>query len=272
MKIRVISDLHLEMDGWKNARPMFKPFELPVMPDEKDTILVLAGDVALLEKAYMYLPFFAKMTARFKKVLLVPGNHEYYSGNFTKSLEKATPAIKMTGVRVLDRDTEVIDNVLFIGATLWTNFNNDHNAMLRAQQQINDYHCIKYGKDYRKLHPADTRSKHYDCVNFLEAELKAAQEWNSFGTNVSYDNVVVITHHAPCHLSIAPEYVGDSLNDAYYSNLSELFEFEPDLWIHGHMHRPCDYTVMETRVVCNPRGYERHGEYTGYDPKLVITI
>jgi hypothetical protein len=30
------------------------------------------------------------------------------------------------------------------------------------------------------------------------------------------------------------------------------------LWTHGHMHNTSDYLMGDTRVVCNPRGYDKY--------------
>ena len=39
-----------------------------------------------------------------------------------------------------------------------------------------------------------------------------------------------------------------------------------DLWFHGHVHSPSDYTVpgTRTRVLCNPRGYHGLREVSGF--------
>jgi hypothetical protein len=51
------------------------------------------------------------------------------------------------------------------------------------------------------------------------------------------------------------------LDAAYASNLEALImRRQPELWIHGHIHEAADYSIGDTRVVCNPRGY-RHKEY-----------
>ena len=44
------------------------------------------------------------------------------------------------------------------------------------------------------------------------------------------------------------------------------------LWTHGHTHHAFDYVIGETRVVCNPRGYEGYEGPTGWDPNKVIEI
>ena len=41
------------------------------------------------------------------------------------------------------------------------------------------------------------------------------------------------------------------------------------LWIHGHTHAPCNYTVGETQVICNPRGYPGESG-NGFDLELVV--
>jgi hypothetical protein len=46
------------------------------------------------------------------------------------------------------------------------------------------------------------------------------------------------------------------------NDLPALVRAPVSLWIHGHTHTAFDYTVGNTRVVCNPRGYvhRRTGE------------
>jgi hypothetical protein len=39
------------------------------------------------------------------------------------------------------------------------------------------------------------------------------------------------------------------------------------LWTHGHTHHKFDYMIGETRIVCNPRGYEGY-EDSAIDFKL----
>lgn len=49
--------------------------------------------------------------------------------------------------------------------------------------------------------------------------------------------------------------LNDVLNPAFASRLEDVIEqYQPDLWIHGHTHVPCDHEIFCTRVVCNPRG------------------
>ena len=70
-------------------------------------------------------------------------------------------------------------------------------------------------------------------------------------------------------------YQNDSLtNFAYYSDLSEFILDHPQikLWTHGHMHNPFDYMIGDTRIVCNPRGYEGYEPDSGWNPNIVLEI
>ena len=66
------------------------------------------------------------------------------------------------------------------------------------------------------------------------------------------------------------------MNGAYHSDLSDIMLDNPQikLWTHGHTHHPFDYVIGETRIVCNPRGYENgsYSEDTGWDPEKVIEV
>jgi Icc-related predicted phosphoesterase len=86
--------------------------------------------------------------------------------------------------------------------------------------------------------------------------------------------VVVVTHHAPSSLSIAPWYKDDHyINGGYHSKLeNQILDTSPDLWFHGHMHNSFDYTLGDTRVICNPRGYYPEEINPDFKPGDVIEI
>jgi hypothetical protein len=86
--------------------------------------------------------------------------------------------------------------------------------------------------------------------------------------------VVVVGHHSPSYQSVHPMYASEYLmNGAYHSDLSEIMLDNTNikLWTHGHTHHPFDYIIGETRVVCNPRGYDGYEE-TGWDPEKVFEV
>ena len=250
MKIAVCSDIHLE----------FGDIELKNNQDAK--VLVIAGDAMVASHAQERFSegvvskqsvkahrFFQQVCDEFPYVLYVMGNHEHYHDEFTNTYNALKHMFGyLPNLKILEKESFQLDDVTFFGGTMWTNFNNeDPITMQTCKFGMNDYMYIKNSVDnsYR-LTPANTLADHKEFVTALRNELP-----NS-------DKVVVLTHHAPSHLSIHPKYAHDShMNGAYYSDLSDLIMDNPQikLWVHGHVHTFFDYNLGDTRVLCNPRGY-----------------
>ena len=77
-----------------------------------------------------------------------------------------------------------------------------------------------------------------------------------------------MTHFAPSLRSADPRYGLVPGTAGFCNALDELLPLA-QLWLHGHLHAPSDYTVGGTdehgapwqcRVVANPLGYARKGE------------
>lgn len=82
---------------------------------------------------------------------------------------------------------------------------------------------------------------------------------------------VVVTHHAPHPGSVHPGFTNDLLTPSFVSDLSsEIERWQPDLWVHGHVHDSFDYRVGRTRVLCNPRGCG--DENRDFNPGLVVEV
>lgn len=262
MKLRIMSDLHIE---WMNS---FDDFEIPAMPDDKDTVLILAGDVHFSKHLHLV---FGKFIDRFKAIVFVYGNHEYYGTNLPTVSEKVAAQIAhLSNVHVLDPGTVEIDGVHFVGATLWTDMDNMNQILMwDAGCIMSDYKKIRIGPKHepwrRRLRPVETTYFHIEQRNYM---FKAITELKEAGKTV-----VAVSHHLPSYLSIGPGFKGDPLNGAY---ASELFEYvadsKPDLWIHGHTHESADYMLADTPVICNPRGYWPDDMNPDFDVMLVVEV
>lgn len=273
MKIRYMSDLHLE----------FADFDVPPQDDDKDQILVLAGDVGVVESSSFtsrYIPFLKRVNEQFRTVILIMGNHEHYGGSFLKTAEKLREALKsveLTNIVFLEKATHVIDDVAFIGATLWTDCDKNSPHASHYFNYMNDGRVIRTGpnkEDGYKLpfRAADTATDHARAKRFIEGEIEAQKKAGK--------KVAVVVHHGVAPGSIAEKYrTGPSaaLNMFFASDMTKLWKkTEPDLIIHGHTHESLDYTVGKTRVAVNPRGYVTHnqpaGENSKFDPRLTVEI
>ncbi len=91
---------------------------------------------------------------------------------------------------------------------------------------------------------------------------------------------VVVTHFAPSLRSADPRY-GLTPGTAGFCNALETWMPLADLWLHGHLHCPIDYTVEgprpdgstgRCRVVANPLGYAGKGEQEGFQPSKLIDL
>jgi hypothetical protein len=137
---------------------------------------------------------------------------------------------------------------------------------------MNDFMCVRKikGVDYSKFSPSDAEAIHHRTLQYFKTILTLPI--------YAGKKFVVVSHHAPCHLSIAQQYKADFLmNGGFYSELSEFILDHPQikLWIHGHTHTAFDYMIGDDcRVICNPRGYKSamYDEYTGWNPLLTINI
>ena len=255
MRIQIVSDLHLEFHN-----------PLPPVADGVD-VIVCAGDLAPIGTGAVR--YAAEEWAEARHILYVPGNHEFYGTDIDRARNQLAEECYSLGITLLDSDAIVIDDVHFIGATLWTDFLLDGIAYEpgahRAALGISDFDgWIRHEQGTGRFTTYESARRHAEERAFIEAELADAER---DGTTA-----VVTTHHAPTPRSIAPRNYGSALNPAFASNLERLIaRYKPALWIHGHMHTSVDITVGETRVLANPAGYNSE-ENPDYDPALFIEV
>jgi len=255
MKLNIMSDIHNE----------FAEMEIPQTDAD---VVILAGDIDVNAKAINWAKKFNK------PIVYVAGNHEFYGNPIDDIKQEITDQCKGTDVHFLDDSEVIIDNVRFVGGTLWTDFQlfgaeKANKAIEEARSYMNDYRVItkKVGEQYKRLAPEDTIELHKNTRCFLIDKL--FQEPFEGKT-------IVVTHHAPSLQSISLRYKNDLLTAAYASSLLHFMGNKASLWVHGHTHVSSDYMIEGTRVVCNPRGYQRTGasipENEKFNPGLVVEI
>jgi len=277
MKIKLVSDLHLEFA------------DINITNNENCDVLILSGDIltandlhdhpeenyqhleiAALKfgqsRAHMFRDFLKRCSFQFPHVVYVAGNHEFYHGRFHQGIDHLREeCAKFTNIYFLERDLQIIDDVVFVGGTLWTDMNKgDPLTMHAIGDMMNDFRVIKNDNHgYTKLRPAHVMDRHRKTVGYIQQIVDFNKD----------KKCVVVGHHAPSFQSISDQYKHETLmNGGYASELSEFILDRPQikLWTHGHMHQTFDYMIGETRVVCNPRGY--HDENPGFNPNLVLEI
>jgi DNA repair exonuclease SbcCD nuclease subunit len=220
------------------------------------------------QTALRFRDFLKRVSFQFPHVVYIAGNHEFYHGRWIGSLtDLREECAKYPNVYFLERDCKVIDDVVFAGGTLWTDMNKGDPLTLHAvRDMMNDYRVIKRDDaGFTSLKPVDTAMRHRQTLDYIKLIVDENKD----------KKCVVVGHHSPSHQSTHEWYKGETLmNGAYHSNLEEFIMDRPQikLWTHGHTHHCFDYVIGETRVVCNPRGYEGHEPDSGWDVKMFIEI
>lgn len=286
MKIQIVSDLHLEFD------------EAPDLANAGADVLVLGGDTCLAEHIYRnprqlyhqdgtpvdlsktfssdwhgwdvkrWREFFDHLSKEWDHVIYIMGNHEHYSGRWDRTETVLREELAhYSNIHLLEMDRLVIDDVQFLGASLWTDFNRgDPLTILSARNIMNDYKAIGNfaNGSYRKLHPNTTFATHNATIAWMQSQIREHDM-----------KTVICTHHAPSRQSTHPRYANQyHMNGCFISDCEFVMRKNDQilLWTHGHVHDPWDYMVEQCRVVCNPRGYPGEGSRMTFNPNLVIEV
>lgn len=263
MKLRILSDLHLEFSKY-------------VPPHADADAIILAGDIATGMTAFQWA---ADMFGGREPIIYVPGNHEFYHTHMEAWYAEAAHRAAEHGILLGDRLSYRLDKpgdapVRVLAATLWTDF-----ALFGAdrvqqcgeltQRALHDYRAIGY--QGRVLRWTDTKAIHEQTLAWLKLEcIKAA---------AAGEKVVVAAHHAPSLCSSAPQYERDPVTAGFASDLTDFIAEHVDLFVHGHMHNSSDYRKGRCRVIANPRGYPLYKHNTNtkfenpqFNPVLVVEI
>lgn len=276
MNIWTISDLHL-----KNTNPdqFGRRLKIP-----SANICALPGDIC--DDLEAGIRWVAAIIAPHMPVVMVLGNHDLFGNALSTATKKAreialdavikrdvngNPILDAEGniqrhhpIFVLDDDVELIlpkHGVRFIGSTMWTDFSimaGDHDDKKAVREQaladmktaMPEYHNVYLDEVRgniipRLMRPVDAYACH---VASREALIKKLEK-------PFVGKTVVMTHHAPSPQSISTFFGKNKLTPGFVSNMEDIMlQYEPDLWLHGHVHDSFNYRVGRTQVFCHAQG------------------
>lgn len=242
MKVQYASDLHLEF--YDNSALLARnPFKAV------GDVLVLAGDTLPLAGygTYRKHRFFDWCADTFKYTFLVPGNHEYYKSDISTYQGSWTLELR-PNVIMCENQCLRVDDTDFILSTLWSHI--PGSDWLKLKKGMSDFVLIKDGDSaitatgYNALHDRDLA-----YIKQAVAESKANKK-------------VVVTHHVPSRLLVAPEFRHSPLESGFTVDLTDYIEVSGiDLWVYGHSHRSIDRIIGKTQVVSNQIGYAVYEEF-----------
>ncbi len=273
MKLQLLSDLHLETQPDFRAQPA---------PDVD--VLVLAGDIGSYQEGSRLtdtdfgLAHFSPLPGGAgwpTPVIYVPGNHEYDNLDFDETHARLRRTCDRLGIAWLERETLVMDNVRFVGTTLWADFDalapqadgpTALAAQLKAREKafraanfyLRTTGTVRHGQPWLA---EGMREQSIECRRWLEAALKLPFA----GTTVA------VTHFAPSLKSADPRY-GLTPGTAGFCNAHDDLLAHAQLWLHGHLHAPSNYVANGCQVVANPLGYARKGEQEAFRPWMSLQV
>ena len=157
MRLQVFSDLHLE----------FGPFEPPIKnPD----VVVLAGDIHQGTEGVKW----ARNICPDCPVIYVLGNHEFYNHSIPELIPTLKREAKGSNVHVLENNAFTIDDHVFLGCSLWTNFQlwpDARAAMSFANREMSDFGLIKKREGNELFDAEDSAKIHAASVRWLERQI-----------------------------------------------------------------------------------------------------
>jgi len=286
LRLQLASDLHLER---------YPDFVLEADPHAD--VLVLAGDIGSYQAgsrladagaahaadAEFGLGQFSPLRpgSPWKRVLFVPGNHEFDGIEHADAHPRLRAACERLGITWLDGEVVVIGGVRFVGSTLWSDFAalavREHGVT--AQMAALDK-ALRAANFYLRKNSTLRGGQHMLSDDLRELALQS-QAWLREALHQPFDGpTVVVTHFAPTLHSADPRYGLTPGTAGFCNGLNELLPFA-DLWLHGHLHCPNDHTVRgqredgsawACRIVANPRGYFGKGEQAGFVARCVLSV
>lgn len=240
-QVQILSDLHLELGQ------QYSSYDFPASAP----VLILGGDIGCLIDYDAYLNFLEKQTARFDRVFLVLGNHEFYGMTFEEGLDKAQhlanePSLNEKLVLLhRSRWDDSESNLTILGCTLWSEIPQEAHDVVRSK--ITDYKKITDWtvEKHNQAHSTDL-SWLRDQISQLAPEAEQGKR-----------RLLVVTHHAPCIEGTSkPEYVTNPWTCAFATDLLDNEEWKVvKTWIFGHTHYSTDFLNKGIRLVANQRGY-----------------
>jgi len=254
MRIQIISDTHIEFMHVK---------KINFLKNKNNAdILCLLGDICVcgIEEDWIkYMAFINNLSTIYKHIILITGNHEYYTigSENRQTITDINAKIKnfvaqYNNVHFLLNESVTLEinktKATFIGSTLWSYIKPEHYDYI--QSQMNDYNSIYTSN--KKFTVLDMSTLHNEAVRFIESELK--------NLCTSKNNIILLTHHKPYSDTI----IDNILTHAYESDLQVIKDYSSIITFaaHGHTHKQVDKVINGVRMISMPKGYPN--EKTNY--------
>lgn len=258
MKFRILSDIHsdyyqgIHFEKSNTYQPTLDKLtdllnaKYPIIED--DEVLILGGDLGIVMNSQKqisetYVSILKYLRSRWKTIIMIAGNHEYYYAKSTKIVDTLLRSLcEELDIYFLQKDILEFKGFTFVGCVLWSDLS------------YNDW--LKFNPKMRNLfNNYKAYKQHYqDNLSWLTTTLKNLR---------ARENVIVMTHYPPIPDLIHPKLFKDPKVriTALTNDLSSVIlkhELCPRFWICGHSHERMQLEKFGIQFYLNPLG--RHFE------------
>ena len=252
MKVRLWSDIHLEFGAMR-----FTPQDI-----DHETVLIIAGDFQVGDRSF---DFLRELAPQFRAVLYCPGTHEYY-GEIVQKVDRKLMELaeEIPNFHFFNPGHIILDEVLFVGACLWTDLDNGNPIVTNAAGfAMNDYRKIKIDVNanivpFKPIHSMLINKKHREYIQQTIDE-----------NHLLVKKIVVFSHHPPLGKCAEEKFADsrDPLTFAYSNTGLEKTIALCDFWFHGHIHNWSHVEFEGCQIIAKPRGYIGH-QHCAYEYDL----
>ncbi|MHA2829003.1 metallophosphoesterase [Vibrio harveyi] len=246
MKFYAVSDLHLDIHGIH--RNYWHDFD-------QEATLIIAGDTANALAGISYVKNI--LCSHFKAVILVAGNHEWYSNKrksrrFGKSsyLKESVGTTSLHNTKhsplpKLKAHSDATENLFFL-----------NNESLELDG------CTIYGGTlWFPIHTysvelIDAYSELMNDVKFIGSDI-IEEQYKTFINNLPEKVDLVVSHHLPSKEAFAiSDHANSSYAPYYHAGLSNEVISRARFWVAGHQHDAVEKVIADgsTTFICNPKG------------------
>jgi len=278
--LQYVSDLHLEM-----RKPKTIPTINPIKPGK--SYLALCGDIGspFIETYKVFLDIHTKL---FVHILIVSGNHEYYSSK-TKQYTMSDVENKLRNfeqmydnVTYLNMNSIIINRTKFIGCILWSDITKVESEVENMMNDYSNIYIDSIGLPGRFLVETSGLSQRKRYIKPNRTLLKSStvlelhhtmkewlyQEINSDDSDKSYNHVIVLTHHAPSFKLLERD---DMFSVCYATDCENMMKPYVKYWISGHTHLAKEIKINDTVCLSNCLGYPSQ-KINNYDSNRYIVF
>jgi predicted phosphohydrolase len=237
----VCSDLHIER--FYPAVPSIFDF---IPKEQIKNKIIFVGDVGRTEFFGTYCKFFINTYPLFKKMILVPGNHEYYGATTKQTIEQLDQKLDFLS-EIIPNLTILRNSFITIKKTKIIIFGSTLFSLLPLDFELN----LPFFNSKNQLTTAEFNKLFLDSLIQIQKIM--------FEKPKDY-TLVVVTHYAPTfHTTIGEKYNSptNKRNHLYASHLDFLLKKEKvDLWIYGHTGHNSTFTtdngtILFSNQICN---------------------